>query len=176
MRFELKKYREMAGMSQLDLVVILRKYDKRIDVPMLSKFESGVCLPTIDMAQIIAGTLDASVNEIWVNESDEAPVNMKKLESNPVLALIPHGSQNGIRSDAIARIAGCSERRARKMIEEAIVNGALIGNLQNGKGYFIPDNELEIIQVRNQERRRAMTIMKKVRTYNNVLRERGYWI
>lgn len=179
MQINLKKYREMASMSQSELASIVMKYDKRIDTPMISKFESGVCLPTIKVAEIISNALEIPIEDIWENEDTNTNEELKprcRENLTAIEALIPHGHDNGIRATDLAKIMGCTERRARVLVEEAVKAGALIGNLQNGKGYFIADNDMDLIHIRNQERRRAMAVMKKVKTYNNALRERGYWI
>lgn len=42
----LRTFREMKGLPQKAVCEYMQKFDTAVDPPMLSKFESGVCLPT----------------------------------------------------------------------------------------------------------------------------------
>ena len=42
----LRVVRNEKGLQQKDVVKLMKQYDKSFDVPMLSKFENGFCLPT----------------------------------------------------------------------------------------------------------------------------------
>ena len=59
----------------------------------------------------------------------------KKIE---ILRVIPVGSKNAIRRNWLCTLTGLADRVMRNLLHEARKKIPVI-NLQNGKGYFIPD-------------------------------------
>lgn len=50
----LRVMRELCGLKQTDVCDIMKQYDESFDVPMLSKMENGVCLPTFFQCKKLA--------------------------------------------------------------------------------------------------------------------------
>lgn len=61
----IKRCRERAGLLQTNVVEALSQFDNRIDAPMLSKFESGVCLPSPTVAKLLAEIYGVTVAELF---------------------------------------------------------------------------------------------------------------
>lgn len=59
-----------------------------------------------------------------------------------ILNYIPVGSQNAVKRKWLCSITGLIDRTMRSLLHEARKKIPII-NLQNGKGYFIPDMNLE---------------------------------
>lgn len=66
MNFEnnLKTVRIMSGMKQSEVCGFMKKYDPSFDVPLLSKMESGVCLPTPYQRCLLARIYGCSPSEL----------------------------------------------------------------------------------------------------------------
>lgn len=54
---------------------------------------------------------------------------------------------------------GLTDRQVREEIEKARKNGAIILNLQDGKGYFLSDKKEHLEQQYRQNNNRAMSIL-----------------
>lgn len=92
-----------------------------------------------------------------------------------IIDLIPTGKKNAIRRQALLSeciyegIAG-NDREMRRLIEEARKE-AVILNMQDGKGYFIPSKE-DIAELQHyvaQERNRSISISRNLRIASNLL-------
>lgn len=75
--------------------------------------------------------------------------------------LIPHGRDNAVTRLNLMAATGLNDREVRAHIEGARKHGTVIINLQNGEGYFQPNEEdYEYVQRQyNQQRSRAMKIL-----------------
>lgn len=76
------------------------------------------------------------------------------------------------RTELCSRL-GMSDRNVRKMIETARAEGALIINTQDGKGYYISENEADIRRQLNINHSRAMSILRQQKKLRQKLREIG---
>lgn len=61
----LKEKREERGMTQPELAELLKEADSRIDTPMVSRYERGVCLPTREQLRILCEALASSVSGLY---------------------------------------------------------------------------------------------------------------
>lgn len=98
-----------------------------------------------------------------------------------VIDLIPIGSKNAISRERLldkCELYGLAfnDRQMRKLIEDARVTSVIL-NMQDGKGYFIPDKDdkEKLRHYVNQEHDRSMTILRNLKMANNLLAdmERG---
>ena len=48
-----KQARINANLSQLEVIPHLKKVDQRVDAPLLSKYENGVCMPTSEQFKVL---------------------------------------------------------------------------------------------------------------------------
>lgn len=76
------------------------------------------------------------------------------------------------RTELCARL-GLTDRTVRKMIETARAEGALIINAQDGRGYYISDDEADIRRQLNINHSRAMSILRQQKRLRQKLREIG---
>jgi len=59
---------------------------------------------------------------------------------------IPVGHENGITRSELRDLTGFSDREIREQIRLESLNGELIINLQDGKGYFKPGDDVESVR------------------------------
>lgn len=94
-----------------------------------------------------------------------------------VLRCLRHGKDLANTRFWIAMKTGLSDRAVRQRIEELRNEGHLICNLQNGKGYFIAENDEEVELQYRQDCARAMSILRRIKPFRHYLRsldeERG---
>ena len=79
-----------------------------------------------------------------------------------LLEFIPFGSKNAIKREELVRLSGMSDREMRRCIEELRKETPIV-NLQNGRGYFRPETEEELVHYVTQEKARAMTILRNLK-------------
>ena len=75
--------------------------------------------------------------------------------------VIPEGRENAYKGSVLASVMGCDERRIRQMIEDLTVNGNIVCNLQNGKGYYRPVSEEDIDAMLKLTASRAYSLLRK---------------
>lgn len=88
------------------------------------------------------------------------------------IALVPVGSENGLKIEYLASRAGMTTRAARDMISEVNTSGkAIIINLSDRKGYFIAgDNEKHLERLyAAQEGKRFVSMKDKLEGMNRYL-------
>lgn len=79
---------------------------------------------------------------------------------------IPKGQNNAVSADSLCTALNIDLRTVRKLISAAQENGAVILNMQDGRGYFVPaDDESQLVDdYIKQESARARSIFRKLRT------------
>lgn len=189
----LQEHRLRKGLTQPQVVAELKKVDPRADVALLSKYENGLCLPTLPQVLALEHILGTSREELFPggefdtmlpiefdSDSEAALEVIKK-----VIAAIPEGRQNAISRAELAVRLNTSDRRARKLLELARCSGVIILNLQKNDGYFRIESGRsdytaeEIEQLRQQEKQdtnRAMTILVRRKYIRQALKGAGVQI
>lgn len=83
---------------------------------------------------------------------------------------IPIGHRNAISRQQLVIRSGIPDRGIRRAIKES---NFLICNLQDGKGYFIPDETEEglVRAFRAQEQRRSLSVTKTVKLCDKWMRQ-----
>lgn len=83
-----------------------------------------------------------------------------------IVDYIPTGQNNAVTADSLCAVLNMSRREVRKQISKAQENGAVILNMQDGRGYFVPaDDESQLVDdYIKQESARARSIFRKLRT------------
>jgi biotin operon repressor len=96
------------------------------------------------------------------------------MEKN-ILSLIPTGHENAIPRARLAAVLGVSDRRCRRLVQEARDAGAIILNRQDGRGYYLATAaDVEDLQRQyRQDTSRAMAILKRRKTIRGILKECG---
>lgn len=64
----LKEQRLAAGLTQPQVVAELKTVEQRVDVPLVSRYEQGVCLPTPEQLAKLEDTLGADRLELYPAE------------------------------------------------------------------------------------------------------------
>jgi transcriptional regulator with XRE-family HTH domain len=176
----LQERRLSLGLSQSDVSAKLKEIDPRMDVGMVSRFERGVCLPTMETLNALEAILQAPRTELY-GEDDlgaiqevEAADGVTAAPMTAALAkLIPYGRHNAIPRESLAMKLGLGDRHMRKIIEEARNEGLIILCECNGRGYYQSDDLNEIHVQYIQDTNRAMAILKRRKPMRELLKAAG---
>ena len=176
----LQERRVSLGLSQPDVSAKLKEIDPRMDVGMVSRFERGVCLPTLPVLNGLETILQASRAELFdeaelgVIHEIEAVCSVSVSPMAERLAnAIPFGRRNAISREALAAKLGMSDRQMRKAIEEARNEGIIILCECNGRGYYQSGDLNEIHTQYIQDTNRAMAILKRRKPMRDLLKQAG---
>ena len=182
----LQERRTELSLSQPDVVRLLRVRCPIMDVSLYSKIENGHCLPNKDTLEALEAALQAPVSVLFepdelaaIGESEgaQAPQTLTPPPYYAMLeAAIPHGRRNAITREALAAKLGMSDRQMRKAIEDARYAGLVILNDQNGRGYWISDDVLEMRRQYAKDTSRAMSILKRRKPLRDALKAAGQHI
>jgi len=74
-----------------------------------------------------------------------------------ILDYIPKGKDNAVTRERLCSLTGMNDRAVREMISQARREAVII-NLQNGDGYYIPTDRAEIERYVRQETARLKSI------------------
>jgi hypothetical protein len=152
MSMNYKQARVAAGFKQTDVVEILQKKGINIDVSILSRFENGY--------EKNFAILENELFELYTAENTHEETTNAENEGNEglqvILQCVPVGSKNGITKDELCQMLNMDERDIRRLIHKTRRYMPIL-NMQNGKGYFIPDAEDKPIVEKwlDQESKRA---------------------
>lgn len=83
------------------------------------------------------------------------------------------GKDKAVTRTELCSQLGMTDRTVRKMIELARAEGALIINAQDGRGYYISEDEADIRRQLNINHSRAMSILRQQKKLRQKLREIG---
>ena len=160
-----KEYREKIGMTQRELLDLLKQADPRMDMGTLSRIENGYVLPA---SEAILASFERHLQaprsdlfegvEVFAIEGTKAPVGAITLL---VADTVPEGKKNAISRKELAERLGVCHRTAREWLELARADGLVIANDQDGKGYYQPVTADECSRQYAQNRNRAMSILRQ---------------
>lgn len=89
-----------------------------------------------------------------------------------ILDYIPIGKENAVTRAQLCAYTGLSDRTVRQLIEIARIEGAIIINQQDGKGYFISEDEEDIRRQIATNHNRAMSILRQQKLLRRKLVEK----
>lgn len=164
------------GLTQEEVSRELKKHDSRMDVSMVSRFETGACLPPPHVLWGLENVLKADRHDLLgadVLEGTEESEHTGNPEIARVVAAIPFGHRNAVPRRELAARLGMEDRRMRKLIEAARAGGAIIINASDGRGYYQSDDLAEMTLQYRQDRSRALSILKRQKTLRRKLKEAG---
>lgn len=78
-----------------------------------------------------------------------------------ILEFIPFGKENAIKRQKLRDLTGLTDREMRRAIEVARKEVPII-NLQDGRGYYRPDDKDDIQRYVLQEQARATKILRNI--------------
>lgn len=173
----IKAAREALGIGQRELAALMREIEPRIDVGMISRFENGVCLPTPVVAERLASVLGVSSCDLFSEEGQLYLQNVRGAEEpvEPLPFVIEDllnelGPTPRTRRE-LSQALDISDRRLRKRIAEARELGYAIVN--QGDGYFIPEDLSDMKQFYFTERKRALSILRGLKRLRKYLKKMG---
>jgi transcriptional regulator with XRE-family HTH domain len=177
----LKVRRIELGLSQPDVVKLLRASCPIMDVSLYSKIENGHCLPNEKTLKALETVLQAPKAQLLdADELSAIPGEASQEEAqNPppyyamLKSAIPYGRKNAITREALAIKLGMSDRQTRKAIEVARASGLLIMCEQNGRGYYQSDDLEEMRFQYQQDTHRALSILRRRKPLRDALRAAG---
>ena len=176
----LQERRLSLGLSQPEVSAKLKEIDPRMDVGMVSRFEHGVCLPTLATLKALEAILQAPRTELYgeddlgaIREIESADGVTAAPMTDALAKLIPYGRHNAIPRESLAMKLGLGDRHMRKIIEEARNEGLIILCECNGRGYYQSDDMDEIHSQYIQDTNRAMAILKRRKAMRQLLKAAG---
>lgn len=176
----LRERRVSLGLSQPEVSARLKEINPRMDVGMVSRFEHGVCLPTLPVLEGLEAILQASRTELYdaddlvaICETEGAQGVSESPMTAALANVIPYGRRNAISRAALAARLGMSDRQMRKAVEDARSEGLIILCECNGRGYYQSDDLNEIQTQYVQDTNRAMAILKRRKTMRRLLKAAG---
>lgn len=86
---------------------------------------------------------------------------------------IPFGRENAVTRQVLCALTGLSDRKVRKLIEDARREGCIICNDQSGAGYFQTDDLDEISRQYWQSKNRALSILAQQKYLRQRLKAAG---
>ena len=162
-----RERREEMGMTQQELLAKLRETDPRIDIGTLSRIENGYVLPASEeILTALERHLQAARSdlfeavEVFAVSGTKAPVGRITML---VADAVPEGKENAISRKELAEKLGVCDRTMREYLENAKLDGLVIANDQDGKGYYQPVTEEEIHRQLIQIRNRTMTQLAQMK-------------
>jgi hypothetical protein len=154
-QLDLKKERTNLKLKQKDIVSYLQSKGYKCDKYLYSKIENGLL---DNITKIVSEVENLLIN----SNSLDSKENIKNERLQLLYSLLPHGSLNAIRGDVLAIRAKVDRRELRFMIADLREYVPVI-NMQNGKGYFIPDiNDPEDLALLDRWIRQEESRKKKV--------------
>ena len=171
----IKEYREAKNLTQMGLVVEMRPHFPWVDVPLISKIESGKCMPTPSMEEwackslydlleserLSDGVVDRLKDKVSEN-ADFTPLMAKVYE-----ALKQTDKDNRLTRAKLVKITGIDDRRSRDLLEEMRAKGIRIGSGQGKEGYWLIRSELEYKKFIAEYSSRAYTVLKNKSAMDN---------
>ena len=152
----IKEYRLNKGLTQRALCDELSKVFPGMDVPLISKMESGICEPSV--------SLQAYINANAIEEG---------YELNTTQAMILDRLKKTTPEDRLSRrelsiLTSLCDRDARREIVSMRKKGVRIGTDSSKGGYYLIENEEEYGSLRNEYVRRITDMastLKAMDTY-----------
>jgi len=93
---------------------------------------------------------------------------MNRTGYKALLEHIPHGKENAISRRELRERTGMTDRKMRAAIATARADGEFIINNQDGRGYYMTDDLMELKEFYDSNHARAINIMvadRKLRQY-----------
>lgn len=165
----IKERREALGLQQKDLLALLRQDEPRLDPGTLSRIENGFVLPA---SEELLASLEKHLQtprsdlfsgvEVFVIECSEFP---RDANTDVLAGVLKYGHKNAIKREELCEKLGVSDRKMRKMVEQARRDGLAICNDQDDDGYYIADDPSEYDRQFRRIYDRAMSMMVQLKHF-----------
>ena len=90
-----------------------------------------------------------------------------------LIATIPFGRENAVDRFFLSERLGLSDRKTRQLIEDARNAGLFIINNSDGRGYYQTTDLDEMERSYRQDRKRALSILKRQKALRRTLKAAG---
>lgn len=178
----LKTLRESRGLTQAELVSLLRPACPEIDAPMLSRFEHGLCLPTPRALSALARALWCAESDLYSPEpqsyldeiiSGTAPAEPESMAVSELISVLGEGREKAKTRRQLCLALDMPDRAVRKLITEAREAGYIIINNQDGNGYYLASDTADMLRFVRQEDARARSIFRATAPARTALKREG---
>lgn len=175
-------FRAAAGLTQADVTRELRKYDRRIDSSMISRFENELCYPTPLVMRCLCNIFDCVPEELYgVSEQEyieeiiqeNAPAEPESFDVTELINCLSYGRRKAVSRRELSLLLDKPDRQIRLLIQEARNCGYVIISLGHRGGYYLSNDVDEIHAYYLQERARAKSILRRLRPVRKTLKEAG---
>ena len=160
----LRELRIAKGLTQHELAMRLRKADPTVNQARISWLEKGDVYAGEKLMQALSEALECPEEALYTGvETAFVPATeIAHSQTTEVLArILTFGAENAIPRAALIMKTGWPDRELRRNIEKARVEGLVIANDQNGKGYYRPNKREEFARLHRQNKSRALAILKQ---------------
>lgn len=160
----IREMRIAKGLTQHDLAMRLRKADPTVNQARVSWLEKGDVYAGEKLMKALSEALECPEESIYTGvETAFVPAaDIVRSETTEALArILMFGAENAIKRAALIAMTGWPDRELRRNIEKARVEGLVIANDQNGKGYYRPNKREEFERLHRQNKSRALAILKQ---------------
>ena len=106
-------------------------------------------------------------------ETPKNRTNEKTAKERVIIEYIPLGKENAVTSGYLQAVLGTSARCVQQMIERARLDGHIIINDQNGRGYYVSEDPDDWERQYWQDTNRALAILKRRKALRQKLIEAG---
>lgn len=172
------EYLRITGCSQRELAEILAKADPRIDQALVSKMNTGVCLPSEAIVRYLCGLMHWPSDAFLDPDGEIIPPHVKTAPKWPIyehLLIALEGSSESYpySREYLAKRLGITDRALRRMKEEAIADGCIIGSSSYSKGatkgYYLPQTRDELLRILGEYTSRSRSINRSIRAIKKAL-------
>jgi len=170
----IKERREQLGMQQKELLALLRKDEPRLDPGTFSRIENGFVLP---VSEELLASLEKHLQtprsdlfnglEVFAIECSEFP---REANTDRVANALGYGKKNAIKREELCAKLGVSDRKMRRMVEQARRDGLAVCNDQDDDGYYIADTPDEYDRQYRQIYDRAMSMLVQLKHFRETNR------
>lgn len=150
---DLSALRKAAGMSKAELVRCLRRFDKRIDLPMINRFERGITLPTPIILRGMADIFGLPVAELagmserrYIEsiKNGAIPAEPESMKVTSLIAALGTSYTTAKSRTELCRELDLDKRSIRYAVEEARASGYTIIDIGAGRGFYLSDSLTEM--------------------------------
>lgn len=145
----IREYRKRYGLTQAEAVEKFKPIVPEMDVPLLSKMERGVCMPSYDLSLFLDEALANPFKELDLDKGIVLPSPLKDLLKSPIFSLIYEELQKGTKDKPITKarlmvLTGLNERTIRDHIEKLRLAGVRVISLSSVRGYWIAESGQDV--------------------------------
>ena len=90
-----------------------------------------------------------------------------------IVSHIPYGKDNAVRRSFLCLLLGMPDRVVRRYIQQARIEGHIIINSQDGRGYYRSDDPADILKQYKQNDHRAKSILVQQKHLRARLKDAG---